>query len=506
MMPVMKTLAAPSRSRHPGVARLLSEDPVPMFLAGGWTSGSGKLAHVLTEPASGLALGRVAEAGPEDVDRAIAAARSAFDDGTWSRMRPDRRSLAMLRWADLVERDAALLAELETLQTGKPIREAEGDVARALDGIRFYAASARNIRGETITVSGDHHSYTLREPVGVVAAVVPWNVPLVLTVSKAAPALAGGNSVVVKPARATPLTALHLARLWQEAGLPAGVLSVVTGSGGEVGERLCMDPRVTGITFTGSTETGLRLGSLAALQGKRTMLELGGKSPNIVLADADLDAAVAGVASSIFYGMGEICSAGSRLLVEAPVHDRIVEGVVARARALRVGDPLARETELGSLISREHRDEVLERVAEAVSVGAALATGGAAVEVEGLPGGAFMAPTVLVDVPADAPIACEEVFGPVLVVHRVADVEEAVRVANDTRFGLAAGVWTRDTVLARRIAARLEAGVVWINDFNRFDPAMPFGGVKASGTSHREWSHLALDAFLEHKSVWERQA
>jgi acyl-CoA reductase-like NAD-dependent aldehyde dehydrogenase len=505
MMTDMQALEIAPRARHPGVARMLAQDPIPMLIAGTWTSGSAGKVHVLVEPASGGALCRIAEAGPSDVGRAISAALDAFRSGTWSRMRPDARSLGMLRWADLLERDAALLAELETLQTGKPIREAEGDVARALDGIRFYAASARNIRGETITVSEAHHSYTQREPVGVVAAVVPWNVPLVLTVSKAAPALAGGNSVVVKPARATPLTALHLARLWQEAGLPDGVLSVLTGPGAEVGERLCLDPRVTGITFTGSTETGLRLGSMAALRGKRTMLELGGKSPNIVLADADLEAAIAGAASAIFYGQGEICSAGSRLLVEASVHDRVLEGVVARARALRIGDPLERETELGSLISTAHRDGVLGRVAAATQAGAALAAGGAAVDVASLPGGAFMAPTVLAHVSPDAPIAREEVFGPVLVVHRVADADEAVRVANDTPFGLAAGVWTRDTALARRVAARLEAGVVWINDFNRFDPAMPFGGVKASGTAHREWSHLALDAFLEHKSIWERQ-
>jgi acyl-CoA reductase-like NAD-dependent aldehyde dehydrogenase len=506
MMAPMRPTAAPPRVTDPAIAPLLADDPLPMLVAGSWVTGDEGRAVTLVEPASGEALCRVATAGPAELERAVAAAERAFRDGRWSGLRPDERSLALLRWADLVERDADLLATLETLQAGKPIRESRGDVARALDGIRFYAAAARNIRGETIAVSGAHHTYTLREPVGVVAAVVPWNVPIVLTVSKAAPALAAGNVVIVKPSQATPLTALHLGRLWQEAGLPDGALSVLTGSGAEVGEALCLDPRVTGITFTGSTATGLRLGSLAALQAKRTMLELGGKSPNIVLADADPEAASDGAARAIFFGAGQICSAGSRLIVEAPLHDRVVEGVVERARALRVADPLEPGTDLGALISTGHRDGVLEAVARALDAGAVLAAGGVAVAVPGLPGGAFMAPTVLVDVAPGAPIACEEVFGPVLVVHHVADAEEAVRVANATRYGLAAGIWTSDLPLARRLARRLDAGVVWVNDFNRFDPAMPFGGVKASGTAHREWSHLALDAFLEHRSVWERQA
>jgi acyl-CoA reductase-like NAD-dependent aldehyde dehydrogenase len=283
------------------------------------------------------------------------------------------------------------------------------------------------------------------------------------------------------------------------------VLSVVTGPGSTTGEALCTDPRVTGITFTGSTDTGLRLGSVTALQNKRTMLELGGKSPNIVLADADLDRAIGGAADAIFYGQGEICSAGSRLIVVDGVHDQVVDGVVDLSRSLRVGDPFDPDTDMGSLISTSHRETVLEGVRQAVAAGATLATGGAARDVPGFPGGAFMEPTVLTGVATDATIACEEIFGPVLVVHRVADLEEAIEVANATRFGLAAGIWTRDVATARRAMTRLEAGVVWINDFNRFDPAMPFGGVKMSGSPHREWSHLALSAFMEHKSVWERQ-
>lgn len=500
----MALTATLARSRLAEVEALLGHDPLPMLVAGSWSTGEPGRAGTLVEPASGQAFCRVAQASPSHVDRSVGAALAAFERGGWSCLRPDERSRTMLRWADLVERDGAVMAELETLQTGKPIVESRADVARALDGIRFYAAAARNIRGETIPVSDAHHTYTLREPIGVVAAVVPWNVPLVLAVSKAAPALAGGNSVIIKPSGATPLTALHLGRLALEAGIPPGVLDVLTGPGREVGETLCLDARVTGITFTGSTATGLRLGSLASLQNKRTMLELGGKSPLIVLADADLDAAAEGAARAIFYGAGQICSAGSRLIVEAAAHDQVVEGVVERARALRVGDPFEERTEMGALISVAHRDAVLGGVAAAVGAGATLAAGGRALDVPGLPGGAFMEPTVLTEVAPDAEIACREIFGPVLVVHRVADAEEAVRVANATRFGLGAGVWTRDMGAARRMARRLAAGVVWINDYNRFDPAMPFGGVRASGTAHREWSHLALDAFLEHRSVWER--
>ena len=489
----------------PRIRGLLERDPVPMFIDGEWISADPAAASTLIAPATGEALCRVATAGPAEVDRAVGAADTAFRDGRWSRLRPDERSRALGRWADLLERDTDILVQLETLHSGKSITESRGDVARAIDGIRFYAASARNIRGETITVSDEHHTYTLLEPIGIVVAIVPWNVPLVLAISKAAPALAAGNTVIVKPSQSTPLTALHIARLWEEADLPAGVLSVVTGPGSAVGEALCTDARVTGITFTGSTETGLRLGSLAALQNKRTMLELGGKSPNIVLADADLERAIQGASDAIFYGQGEICSAGSRLIVEDAAYDEIVEGVVALARSLRVGDPMDPETNMGSLISVAHRDGVLAAIDQAVAHGATLASGGVASDVPGFPGGAFMEPTVLTDVATDATIACEEVFGPVLVVHRCVDLEEAVAIANSTRFGLAAGIWTRDIALARRTSARLEAGVVWINDFNRFDPAMPFGGVKMSGSTHREWSHLALEAFMEHKSVWERQ-
>ncbi len=491
-----------NRARNTTVKEFCALDPVPYFVDGEWSPGVADPIAVF-DPANGLPVATVACADEAAVDSAARAARSAFDRGTWSRARPDERARQMNAWADLVDRDSEVLAEMETLQTGKPIRESRGDVARALDGLRFYAAAARNQRGEVIDVSDRHHSYVIRQPLGVVAAIVPWNVPIVLTISKVAPALAAGNSVIVKPSQTTPLTALYLAKLWEEANLPRGVYNVINGPGRSVGETLCLHPLVTGMSFTGGTDTGLHLGELAARQNKRVMLELGGKSPNIVLADADLTKAIPGAANAIFYGQGQICAAGSRLLVEAPIYDQVVEGVAAIASSLQIGDPLDEVTEFGCLTSQSHRDEILGWVDRATQDGASVAAGGHVASVPGLPNGAFMEPTVLVDVPPTAPISCEEVFGPVLVVQRVDGEEQAIAWANDSSFGLSAGVWSRDSGRARRIAGRLEAGVVWINDYGVFNPAMPFGGVKLSGSSHREWSHLALDAYLEHKSIWE---
>ena len=309
-----------NRAKNTTARDFCARVPVPFFVDGEWVTGDHEAVPVL-DPATGQAICAVGSAAESQVDRAVLAARRSFDNQHWAGMRPDQRAIALQRWADLVERDQTVLSELETIQTGKPIRESRIDVARALDGIRFYAAAARNIYGDLVHVSPKHHTYILRQPLGVVAAIVPWNVPIVLTVSKVAPALAAGNSVVVKPSQTTPLTALYLAQLWQELDLPSGVLNVLNGPGSTVGEKLCLHPAVTGITFTGGTETGLRLGELVAAQNKRLMLELGGKSPNIILADADLSKAIPGSANAIFYGQGQICAAGSRLIVDAAIYD-----------------------------------------------------------------------------------------------------------------------------------------------------------------------------------------
>jgi len=492
-----------NRARLEGVRTILQTTPSPMFINGDWVQGSSGETIDVVDPANGQLLCIIASGSSEDVDQAVTAAFRAFHDGRWSELRPDERARALDTWANLVERDHAILSELESLQTGKPITEARGDVSRALDGIRFYAAAARNIRGETIDVSAEHHSYVVREPIGVVASIVPWNVPIVLTISKAAPALAAGNTVIVKPSQSTPLTALHLAKLWQEANLPSGVFNVINGSGRTVGEALCVHPLVTGITFTGGTSTGLHIGSLTAQMNKRIMLELGGKSPNIILSDADLSRAIPGAVNAIFYGQGQICAAGSRLLVQSSIYEQVLDGIVAQSEALRIGDPLEESTDFGSLASRAHRDDVLQWVERAIKDGAEVATGGAVAEVPGLPGGAFMQPTIIINAGERDPVSCEEVFGPVLVVQPFVDEADALRIANTSDFGLSAGVWTQDIGAARRISKKLQSGVVWVNDYGKFNPAMPFGGVKLSGSAHREWSHLALDAFLEHKSIWE---
>lgn len=491
-----------NRARNEVAKEFCSQDPVPMFMDGEWVLGDSEATPVL-DPATSRPVCEVSSAGQEQVHRAVLAARRSYEQRHWAGLRPDQRAMALYRWADLLERDQQVLAELETIQTGKPIRESRTDVARALDGIRFYAAAARNIHGEVIDVSHKHHSYLLRQPLGVVAAIVPWNVPIVLAVSKAAPALAAGNSVVVKPSQATPLTALYLARLWEELDLPGGIFNVLNGPGASVGEGLCLHPAVTGISFTGGTETGLRLGELAASQNKRLMLELGGKSPNIVLADADLTRAIPGSANAIFYGQGQICAAGSRLIVDAAVYDEVVEGVCSIAESISIGDPFDEETEFGCVTSTAHRDSLVDWIDQACNDGATLKAGGGPATVAALPEGAFMQPTVLVDVAPSAPIKCEEVFGPILVIDRTSSVEDALALANKSQFGLSAGIWSRNLPLARTIADRLESGVVWINDYGIFNPAMPFGGTKLSGTSHREWGILGLDAYLEHKSIWE---
>lgn len=480
--------------------RFLARDLHLPFIDGCHVDSDGDVSDDVN-PASGRRIARVVRSTNSDADQAVAAARAAYT--SWARTPPAARSAFLLRLAQAVDEDSETLAQLETLDTGKPIRESRGDVARALDGLHFYAGCARQIRGETINVDERFRIATLRRPLGVVLAIVPWNVPFVLTVCKVAPALASGNTVIVKPAEATPLTALRLAELAASVGAPRGLLNVAPGSGRTLGAYLAAHPGIDKVTFTGSTATGVAIAQAAAPSVKDVALELGGKSPNIIFADADLEAAGRAAADAIFYGQGEICSAGSRLLVERKVWDEVLERVVLRARSLRLGDPLDERTELGALISEEHLSGVLAAVVRASSEGADVVTGGARAVANGLDGGSFMEPTVVGPTRAEMDVEREEIFGPVLAAAPFETEEEAVLRANTSQYGLSAGVWTEDGRRGRRVVEALEAGVVWVNGYNEFDAAAPFGGVKLSGNT-REWSHLAIDAFTQLKTVWER--
>jgi aldehyde dehydrogenase (NAD+)/phenylacetaldehyde dehydrogenase len=393
------------------------------------------------------------------------------------------------------------IARLETLHNGKPIFESRHiEVPASAECFQYFAGWADKIHGETIPVKGNFLSYTLREPVGVVAAIVPWNFPLLLTAWKVAPALAAGNTVIVKPASQTPLTALALAEAARQVGVPAGVLNVVTGAGAKVGQMLVEHPGIDKIAFTGDTSTGRSIMRGSAETLKRITLELGGKSPNIVLPDADLDAAVRGATTGIFYGKGEVCAAGSRLLVDRSIRNEFLDKVAARARKLAPGDPLDPKTRLGAIASKKQLENDLRYIEIGKKEGATLLAGGGRADI-GTGKGYFLQPTVFVDVTPEMTIAREEIFGPVLAAIEFADLDEAIARANDSSYGLAAAVWTRDIKKAHYVARKLQAGTVWINTYNIYDTAAPFGGYKQSGFG-REMSMHALEHYTQVKSVW----
>jgi aldehyde dehydrogenase (NAD+) len=434
------------------------------------------------------------------VNLAVAAARAALD-GPWGQL--SARERGRLVWAvgeKLLERIDEI-ARLETLHNGKPIFESRQiEVPAAAECFQYYAGWADKIHGETIPVRGHHLTYTLREPVGVVAAIVPWNFPLLLTAWKVAPALACGNTVIIKPASQTPLTALALAEIAAEAGLPPGVLNVITGPGSEVGQMIVEHPGIDKIAFTGDTSTGkgIMRGSSETL--KRITLELGGKSPNIVLADADLDAAVRGATTGIFYGKVEVCAAGSRLLVDKSIKNEFVDKVAARAKKIAPGDPMDPKTRLGAISSKKQLDNDLRYIEIAKKEGATLVAGGGRADI-GTGKGYFLQPTIFDGVTPQMTIAREEIFGPVLAAIEFADLDEAIARANDSSYGLAAAVWTKDIKKAHHVARKLQAGTVWINTYNVYDTAAPFGGYKQSGFG-REMSMHALEHYTQVKSVW----
>ncbi|MDQ3280446.1 MAG: aldehyde dehydrogenase family protein [Acidobacteriota bacterium] len=453
-------------------------------------------------PATEDKIADVASAGVEDVDTAVKAARAQMEPGSeWQKMKPRDRAKVMWRLADMLMARADEIGRIETLDNGKPIFESQFvDTPSAAECLYYFAGWSGKVTGDTIPVADNAFTYTLREPVGVVGAITPWNFPLMLAVWKIAPALACGNTVVIKPASNTSLSLLKFAEYAKECGLPAGVLNVVPGRGSVVGNALVDHPGVDAIAFTGSTEVGKGLMARAAKTLKKISLELGGKSPNIVFADADLDAAARGALNAIFYGKGEVCAAGSRLLVEESAHEELMAKVVERANKMTAADPLHPKTRLGAIVSKEQMENVLSYIEAGKSEGAKLIAGGERTDI-GTGKGYFIKPTIFDDVTPDHRIAREEIFGPVLATIRFKDAEDAIAKGNATVYGLAAAVWTKDVSKAHRIARSIKAGTVWVNTYNLYDPALPFGGFKESGFG-RDQGKDALEKYTQTKSVW----
>jgi acyl-CoA reductase-like NAD-dependent aldehyde dehydrogenase len=452
-------------------------------------------------PATGEVIAEIAEAQKEDIDLAVKAARAAFDDNSpWRKMSPRDRSRALYKLAELIRANGEELAELETLDTGKPISESSRfDVPLSAECFEYYAGWPTKITGDVITPSsgGEAMVYTMREPIGVCGQIIPWNFPLQMLAWKVAPALATGNTVIVKPAEQTPLTALRFAELTLEAGIPAGVVNIVTGMGPVAGAALVEHPDVDKIAFTGSVEVGKEIQRLASKTLKRVSLELGGKSPSLIFADSDIDTAAKYALGGIFFNQGEMCTACSRIFVEAGAYDEFMSVVNSRAAKMVAGDPLNPKTRLGALISQEHLDRVLGYVDIAKNEGASVTVGGERIGTRGY----FMKPTVLEGVTNSMRVAQEEIFGPVASVIRFENAEEAIREANNSQFGLAASIWTKDIKKAHNLARRVKAGTVWINTISTTDNAVPFGGFKHSGHG-RELGKAAIDLYTENKSVW----
>ena len=484
------------------VSKFLMDRPKKLFIGGRWVPAEGGKQFGVEDPATGEELTTVAEAQAEDVDRAVAAARKSFDRGTWRELPPAERAKVLWKVGDMIEERAMEFAQLETLDNGMPINDALlFHVPLAAATFRYYAGWVTKLDGATqqISLPGKYLSYTLREPIGVVGQIIPWNFPLLMAAWKVAPALACGNSVVLKPSEETPLSALLLAEVLQQAEVPDGVVNVVPGHGEIAGARLAAHPDVDKIAFTGSTEVGKLIARASSDSNlKRVSLELGGKSPNIVFDDADLTRAVSGAFFGIFFNQGQVCSAGSRLFVQEKIYDHALDELLKTVKETRVGPGIDPVTQMGPLVSRAQTERVLGYITLGSKEGARLLAGGS--RPEGLEGGNFVEPTVFADVDGRMRIAREEIFGPVVAAIPFRDEDDLVEKANSTIYGLVAGVWTRDVARAHRVAHALKAGTVYVNCYHIVDPVTPWGGFKQSGWG-RELGPYALDLYTELKNV-----